>query len=869
MLTVLRSLRPWLLVGLVAPATLVAQAPPVAPAPLAELDPALIQAKANADATALAGTTEVGRGVEARAQLEDDRIATQIEALKAREGGPRRFAADLFDIRQRGTAQTEGGIGEDYVLGTGDRLQVHVFGATTFEVSAQVDGAGKLVIPRLGTVAVAGKTLGQARQVVQGLVNRTFSRATVELQVGKLREVRVFVMGEVYKSGSFLVPSLSSVVNVLGLSGGPSALGSYRDIRVQRGGRTVFRLDLYPLRAEGQGNVNFSFQSGDVVFVPLAAQRVLLRGGFERVVAARAQESALEAAAGGGLQLSDQERLRQRGLVPDSEAKEDEDPEDPGKEAGRVRGDHRLKEPSKKGKHEPLTWVEAFERTGVLPELQFELLPGERVQEVLRWAGGQVAEANGESLSLQRRGADGRLTTVDVRLGMHPEPGPELRKGDILSAYPLRDQQGSVVSVQGWVRAPGSFSRSEGLTVGKLLARDQQTLPNTYQEKGEIQRLLPDGSRQYLTFSVREALAGRKEHDLLLADRDVVELYKTEDLRVAQTVTVTGPVARPGEFPFLQGMRAADLVFRAGLTVKSANTQEAELARFVDGKVSQVIRLDLQKLASTDRFSPVDLKDDRLNPELRPDDQLNIFQKPGFRVHRSVMVFGQVARPGTYTLDEAKVTLSMILKRAGGATADAMVKAGILVRRNASPKSVGNTAIGVSSDDPSGLGVGDILERLNETKRDPREGRLLRTPVLHGIAAGKMNRLVVNFGEALKGDPKFDVELEDGDAVIIPRTTDAAYVVGETASPFGRYKVNPGLKVKDLLQLAGGTTRNADTWNIRLLKADGRIVDSWVSGREVEPGDTLLVPQRIRRDTTWQENLNALTPLALILNAIK
>jgi protein involved in polysaccharide export with SLBB domain len=513
--------------------------------------------------------------------------------------------------------------------------------------------------------------------------------------------------------------------------------------------------------------------------------------------------------------------------------------------------------------------VETFDRTGTLPELQFELAKGERVGDVVRWAGGLVTEANAESLSLQRRGADGRLTTLDIRLGDRPESIPELRKGDILSAYPLKEQQGSVVSVQGWVRAPGNFSRTEGLTVGKLLARDQQTLPDTYLEKGEIQRMLPDGSRQYLTFNVREALAGQAAHDLLLADRDVVELYKIEDLRIAESVTVTGPVARPGVFPFLQGMRAADLVFRAGLTVKSANTQEAELARFVDGKVSQVIRLDLQKLVSTDRFSPVDLKDDRVNPPLRPDDQLNIFQKPGFRVHRSVMVFGQVVRPGTYTLDQPKVTLSMILNRAGGVTPDAMVQAGILVRRNVSPKAIGNSAIGVSSDDPSGLGVSDILERLNETKRDSREGRLLRTPVLHGIAAGKMNRLVVHFAEALKGDPKFDVELEDGDAVIIPRNTDAAYVVGETASPFGRYKVNPGMKVKDLLKLAGGTTRNADSSNLRLLKADGRILDSWISGREVEPGDTLLVPQRIRRDTTWQENLNALTPIALILNAIK
>jgi polysaccharide biosynthesis/export protein len=81
--------------------------------------------------------------------------------------------------------------------------------------------------------------------------------------------------------------------------------------------------------------------------------------------------------------------------------------------------------------------------------------------------------------------------------------------------------------------------------------------------------------------------------------------------------------------------------------------------------------------------------------------------------------------------------------------------------------------------------------------------------------------------------------------------------------------VKPGTTVRELLRMAGGTTRNADRWNIRLLKADGRILDSWVMGKKVEPGDAVLVPQRFRRDSSWQENLNALTPLALILNALK
>ncbi|HCZ33380.1 MAG TPA: hypothetical protein DHV93_07945, partial [Holophagaceae bacterium] len=155
----------------------------------------------------------------ARERSEDEKIDLEIKAMKAREKGPRRFGADLFLVRQRGSAATEGGIAEDYVLGTGDRLNLNVFGSATFDLPVQVDGRGEIVIPKVGTAKVGGLTLGRAKAVVQGLVGRNFSRSSVDLQVIKLREVRVFVMGEVYKPGSYLVSSLSSLVNVLSLAG--------------------------------------------------------------------------------------------------------------------------------------------------------------------------------------------------------------------------------------------------------------------------------------------------------------------------------------------------------------------------------------------------------------------------------------------------------------------------------------------------------------------------------------------------------------------------------------------------------------------------------------------------------------------------
>lgn len=873
------------------------------------------------------------------AQLsEDERLDQAIRAMKRREKGPVRFAADLFAVRQHGTAATDGGIADDYVLGTGDQLALNVFGSATFDIPAQVDGRGEIVIPKVGAVKVGGLTLGKAKQAVQGLVSRSFSRTTVNLQVVQLREVRVFVMGEVYKPGSYLVSSLSSLVNVLSLAGGPTAIGSYRDIRVMRGGRQVFSLDLYPLRAEGLGNPNVALQSGDTVFVPLAQNQVMLEGAFQRVVAQPADRKAKD-----DLQDLDADPLQaqrdriqremkaiQAQLDPTQAATPGDGAEtdaggDPSAQGdsratpppsaasplsvapavqpppelslteranledrlaflkGQLAAlqsappeDHRLKIDPGTGLpypgKDPLTpdWLRRWDQRGVAPVMQFEMRPGETAADALRFAGGFAPEAGPGSLTIRRRTVAGVITGEDVSVGN--AAAAVLQRGDVLSALPQRERTGAVVQVVGWARVPGFFARTEGLKVGDLLKRDAQVLPDTYLARGEVVRTLEDGTTQYFSFDVDKALAGDPGQDLLLADRDRVELYRVEDMRLPKTVKLLGPVTRPGTFAFHEGMRASDLIFRGGVPLRSAGRLVAELAHSKDGQPSEVIHLDLTKLLSTATASPVALLDDAVNPRLRPDDQISLFEKPDFKVHRTVRISGQVARPGSYALDTEHPTLSELLKRAGGLTPEAMPEAGIFLRQmNTADASLQQAAVesGVASADPTAKGINEILERLNETKRQPLTGKLLRNPVLHGLIAGNLNRMVVNFRAALKGDDQADVELQDGDQVIIPRATDAAYVVGETASPFATYKVAKSMKVSDMLKLAGGITRNADRWNIRLLKADGRIIDSWVMSKRVGPGDTVLVPQRFRRDTSWQENLQALTPIALILNAIK
>jgi protein involved in polysaccharide export with SLBB domain len=515
-------------------------------------------------------------------------------------------------------------------------------------------------------------------------------------------------------------------------------------------------------------------------------------------------------------------------------------------------------------------WLQRWEQTGRAPAMQFEMKPGETAADALRFAGGFAMEAGEGTLTLRHRDVSGITRGQDVPAGEAARVA--LGRGDVLSAPVRRERTGAVVELSGWIRVPGTFARPEGMRVADLLKREAQVLPDTYRARGEVVHTAQDGTTRFQSFDVDKALAGDPAHNLLLEDRDRVELFRVEDLRLPRLVTVLGPVARPGTYTFHEGMRASDLIFRAGVPANNADRLVAEVAHSRDGKPSDVIRLDLARLLSTEAASPIALLDDVVNPRIQPEDQLSFFEKPDFKVHRTVRITGQVARPGSYTLDSAKPTLSGLLQRAGGLTAEAMPQAGIFLRRMNTQDTLLQRAAeesGLAGKDPTAKGINEILERLNETKRQPTTGQLLKNPLLHGLLTGSLNRMVVDFGSIVTGKAAADVELQDGDEIIIPRATESAYVVGETASPFATYKVGKGMKVSDLLRLAGGTTRNADTSNIRLLKADGRILDSWVEGKAVEPGDTVLVPQRFRRDSHWTENLTALTPIAIMLSVLK
>jgi len=697
---------------------------------------------------------------------------------------PRILASDLFEATLAPTKATEVRMGSDYVLSSGDQLALTTFGSLALSRVLTVDRGGKVTVPELGIVEVRGLSLAAARAALRARLAR--GHAGVEqfnLEVVGLHDVQVFIIGEVVRAGSYLVPGASSAVTLLGLAGGPGPEGSWRRIEHLRAGRRIRSLDLYALRFEGTGLEGPGFQDGDCLFVPLAGRRIVAQGAFRRT------------------------------------------PEPAG--------------------------------------VTMELKDGERAADAVRFAGGLRPIASPVLLTVQRTSPGGLTSVTDLPNRAEALAAAPLFDGDLLRALPRRVGAEEYVEAAGAVQVPGRFAYRAGMRVRDLLslkAPGDQVLPRAYLARGELLRTGADGATRLRVFDVAAALRGDADQNLLLQPRDRVELTDVESLRPPAQVTILGPLARPGSYPWHQGMRASDLLFRAGLPELRASRHEAELARFRDGAGGEPERLDLALLRTRETAAPAAGPAD---PVLEPNDRITVYEDPGFQLQPTVQITGQVRRPGPYVLPGHNATLKQLLDRAGGLTPEAMPSGGILLRSQAAPgEGVPESTSGVPV-------VNAILQRLNETRRAKESGVLEESPLLHGLLAGATQRLVVDFPALIGGDARRDVALQDGDRVHIPRRGDAVYVVGEVASPFASFHVRPGDRVRDVLKLAGGYTRNADTRQVRLLKASGRIIDSGVAGAGFEPGDALLVPQRIRKDVPWQDTLLAMTPLALIYNAIR
>ena len=173
-------------------------------------------------------------------------------------------------------------VGPDYVMGPGDDLTINVWGAVDSTLIRTVDRNGRIVLPKVGDLRIWGLTFSQADRLIRDELSRYFRGFQTSVTMGRLRTVSVHVVGEVCQPGVYTLSSLATVTNALYSAGGPTKLGSLREVRLLRSNVQVARIDLYDFLQRGDRARDYRLESGDTIFVPTVGDVVAVAGEVKR-----------------------------------------------------------------------------------------------------------------------------------------------------------------------------------------------------------------------------------------------------------------------------------------------------------------------------------------------------------------------------------------------------------------------------------------------------------------------------------------------------------------------------------------------------------------------------------------------------------
>jgi polysaccharide export outer membrane protein len=719
------------------------------------------------------------------------------------------FGYNLFEgVPSTFAPATDVPVPVDYVLGPGDEIRLQLFGSRNADYVLVVTRDGSVSIPELGPIQVAGLTFSEMKDELQARLDGQLIGTRASITLGQLRSIRVFVLGDVNRPGSFTVSGLSTMTNALFVSGGVNGVGSLRKVQLKRQGRLVSELDLYDLLLDGDNSDDARLQPGDVIFVPPLGATVAVAGEVQR----------------------------------------------------------------------PAIYELRGERT---------------LADVIELAGGLTATAYPGKVRIERIDPDRTRSVLVADFETAAGRGTGMRNGDIVLVDPVLEEIGNSVTLAGHVYRPGNFRWYPGMRLTDLLPSLAYLKPMA--DRGYIlirRELEPGGPVEALSADLAAAIADpASDANPLLAERDRVTVFDLEvgrevvveplleELRLqavfgrpSQEVGIGGQVRAPGTYPLEAGMRVSDLL-RAGANLgDSAYGLTAELTRYRirenSAREVELIEVDLQGVLAGDPLADI---------ELRPFDFLNVQEISLWRAQATVELQGEVRFPGTYPIEPGE-TLSSVIARAGGLTEFAFPRGSIFLREELKEREreqLDRLAARLETD----LATMSLQAARFDTQA--AQSASVGQSILQQISGLEpVGRLVIDLEAVL--DPatsaESDVILKDMDVLIVPEFTQEVTVLGEVQYPTSHI-FQAGASRDDYIDLSGGLTSNADKKRIYIVRASGAVSagsgsSKWFrrsEGREVRPGDTVVVPldvDRMPRLVLWQNATSILFNLAVAAAAV-
>ena len=620
-------------------------------------------------------------------------------------------------------------VGPDYIIGPGDELVVNYWGRSSQRLVLTVDREGRAVLPEGGALIVAGRTLGDAQQMFQKLLSRQLRDITVDVTLGKLRTVRVYVVGDVKNPGAYDISSLSTPLSAIIAAGGPTDTGSYRLVKHFRGKKLVEDADLYDLMLKGVTSAQSHIESGDSILVPPAGAQVTVAGSVRRpaIYELRNEETldqVLELAGGipvsgslNSLKLERIEAHQRREMLSLNIAASGDDPvEDSFKRVQVKDGDTITVSPIL-----PYSNQTVYLQGHVFRPGKYPFSNGLKVTDVVHSFDDLLPEAadRAEIVRLNPEDKSPAVIGFNLRDVLDKKAAaPVLQPFDTIRVFGRYDTDAPKVSIYGEVLRPGEYPLSERMTAAQLLRIAGGFKRGAYRETADLASYsIVNGEKvdlDHRQVPIGRAVAGEPDTDVVLKPGDVLTIGQIGGWNdIGGAVSVAGEVLHPGRYGIQPGERLSTVLKRAGgfsseaypygavldraqVREFNAHNRDEMIARLQEqtatgprtSTLSATARQNQQLIEKLRQIPPsgrmvihisADLKKWEGTPadvEVRPGDNLIIPKRPNF-----VMVAGQVYNPSAITYSQGKHA-GWYLKQVGGPTSLANKKDIFVIRAN-------------------------------------------------------------------------------------------------------------------------------------------------------------------------------------------
>ena len=555
---------------------------------------------------------------------------------------------------------------DTYVLGEGDEVHISIFGSSQTEIHQRIGADGSIQPAGSTKIFLKGMTLGKAREAIRSKLSShySFRQDQIAVTITTARTISVGIYGEVGVQGGFTLSALNTAFNALAAAGGPTAIGSVRNIQVSRAGKNN-RLDLYAYMKNPDPKLQYDLQNGDVLFVPVAQKIVEIEGAVNRpmkyeIVDGESLKDLIDLA--GGLKYNVYPEFVQIERFENGEMRYLEF------DLSRVM--------SGAQKIDLQNGDEVRVRTATKPMENYVRITGD-----VYYGGSYDLEKNGTLQTLIENAQPTFTTKTDfvfvertrpdqtVEVMTIPFPGVDgnpdfkLEARDVVRVVTQSTYRDlASISVDGQVREPFTreFGLNDRMSVSQAIEYAGGLTPSVYPVAYIFRRDLTNQDKmEYLRVSLE------KDGDTLLQPGDRLHVYDNSTFTNIGEVRVSGAVKNPFGTDYDPSLTLHDLIMMAGGFEVGAAYNRVEVFR-KNILPDKEVEFDLITLAVDEDYNLVNS-----DFQIQPYAVIVVRRTPNFSTGRTVEVNGRVKYPGVYILEDTQTQLSEVLEMAGGLLDDA------------------------------------------------------------------------------------------------------------------------------------------------------------------------------------------------------